>query len=460
MAGAQSGANYEPSRFTVRVTDEEENLILYNSYSGALGVLPKVHADAVTQMLRKAQTTQFSDDPVVKSLIHGGFLVPQGTDEFQLARNLRDMTKSGVTRSQLIILPTETCNFRCVYCYESFKRGRMTTPIRDSLKKAVERIVPDIEVLSIHWFGGEPTTALDVIEELSYSFISSTERANVNYSAGITTNGLNLDEETVDILLGCKIHSFQITLDGPQEIHDARRKLLGGGGTFERIVSNLHAMASRSPKDDFKVAIRVNFDAESRGSVPQLLTILSESLVGDPRFAIYFRPVGAWGGPNDNDLPIIESAAGEIAMFEMHEQALTQNSVPVALMHRFLQPNGSVCYASQAFSHVVGADGRLMKCTVAIDDPVNIVGRIEADGTFKIDFQKERLWLDADETTEPACQSCHFRPACQGAHCPLVRIRENRTPCPPEKLHIKHALRLIAKAPLSSISASAAFDAD
>jgi molybdenum cofactor biosynthesis enzyme MoaA len=34
---------------------------------------------------------------------------------------------------QLILLPTERCNFRCTYCYEDFVLGRMSTkyPSRD-----------------------------------------------------------------------------------------------------------------------------------------------------------------------------------------------------------------------------------------------------------------------------------------------------------------------------------------
>jgi len=173
---------------------------------------------------------------------------------------------------------------------------------------------------------------------------------------------------------------------------------------------------------------------------------------------VYFRPVGRWGGPNDADLPVCASSDGQVAMFELHGQALSSN-MPVALMQRNLEPGGSVCYAAQSFSHVVGADGRLMKCTVALDDPINVVGRVTEDGEFQIDQAAEAIWLDSDETTEPACQACYFRPACQGAHCPLVRIQEHRTPCPPEKLHIKQTLKLLAHAPDTAMAA-AAFDAD
>lgn len=38
----------------------------------------------------------------------------------------------------LILLPTEQCNFRCVYCYENFKIGRMQRSIVEAVKKLLE----------------------------------------------------------------------------------------------------------------------------------------------------------------------------------------------------------------------------------------------------------------------------------------------------------------------------------
>lgn len=38
---------------------------------------------------------------------------------------------------ELIILPTEHCNFRCLYCYEDFQVGRMKRPVVESIKKLI-----------------------------------------------------------------------------------------------------------------------------------------------------------------------------------------------------------------------------------------------------------------------------------------------------------------------------------
>jgi uncharacterized protein len=40
---------------------------------------------------------------------------------------------------QLILLPTEKCNFRCTYCYEDFSIGKMSQPLQRAIELFLER---------------------------------------------------------------------------------------------------------------------------------------------------------------------------------------------------------------------------------------------------------------------------------------------------------------------------------
>ena len=71
---------------------------------------------------------------------------------------------------QLILLPTEDCNFRCVYCYQNFEVGRMRPQVVDGIKHLVERRIGSLRVLEIGWFGGEPLFAYDIVLGLSRFF--------------------------------------------------------------------------------------------------------------------------------------------------------------------------------------------------------------------------------------------------------------------------------------------------
>src|SRR5262245_20489732 len=67
----------------------------------------------------------------------------------------------------LILLPTERCNFRCTYCYENFEVGRMDHSVVSAVKSLIYRRVPDLQTLDISWFGGEPLLAKDIIYDIS-----------------------------------------------------------------------------------------------------------------------------------------------------------------------------------------------------------------------------------------------------------------------------------------------------
>ena len=54
------------------------------------------------------------------------------------------------------------------------------------------------------------------------------------------TNGYSL-ENYIDILKGRSIREIQVTLDGTEEVHNKRRFLKGGDGTFEKIVKGVDA---------------------------------------------------------------------------------------------------------------------------------------------------------------------------------------------------------------------------
>jgi uncharacterized protein len=83
-----------------------------------------------------------------------------------------------------------------------------------------------------------------------------------------------------------------------------------------------------------------------------------------------------------------------------------------------------------------------MKCTIALDTKdYNIVGKMTPDGRAEIDVDKFARWVSPDFEDDPGCKKCFYLPVCQGCSCPLVRIEENKRPCPDEKLHISSTLK-------------------
>lgn len=430
-----------PSRYSTIVRWNGKGGMIYNSFSGAMAAFePDEEAEVLRVLGKEARHEELSG--MASDLRDAGFLVPDGTDELAQAQKLHAALNEAKSM-HLVLMPTEACNFRCTYCYQSFPRGAMTRETIDGLKAYVRQAAESIEHLAVSWFGGEPMLVPDTIVELSDSFLESCSKNGISYSADMSTNGYFLTKERFLELLDRNVSRFMVTLDGTESIHDRRRALRGGGGTFEKIIGNLKAM--RDVDAAFAVDIRINFDDDNADEVPDLLTKLFAWFEGDKRFQLLIRPVGRWGGRNDDRIPECDRTASDAHLWELTGLGVEQGLSLSETIIDSLMPSGAVCYAAKPNAFVIGADGRLYKCSVALDDPVNHIGQLRADGSMVLDMDKLARWTGSGEERDPVCRTCYFRPACQGNHCPLYRMRTGKRPCPHEKRKIKHVLELIGK---------------
>jgi uncharacterized protein len=354
----------------------------------------------------------------------------------------RRMRMGSRKRMELILLPHENCNFRCVYCYESFARNKMEGWVQEAIPKLVQAEADELQLLEVAWFGGEPTLALDVIYSLSETLIAFCGKIGASYKSQITTNAYRLSENVARrLVLECGIVQFQITLDGPCEEHNKRRHLAGGGDTFDRVYSNLLNM--KSIEAPFKVIVRINFDVDNAPKMTDFINKLAADFAGDDRFVIHFFPVSRWGGSKDGSLPVCDAQIGRALKYGLLEAAVDKGFS--SRIREEIQPLGTACYAADPNSIIIGADGTLYKCTVAFDDERNQVGKLQSDGSMQIDIDKFGLWVVNDGTTDHNCQQCFFNPSCHGVSCPLWRLETQQSPCPSVKDEFPHALRILAK---------------
>lgn len=432
---------YVPSRFNAQSQTDDNGIVLYNSYNGAIVAFSEDEKEEVLSSLKRTGIEKLETD-IQKELYENGFLVSEQVDEKRRAQFLhQSLHRTDVMH--LVLLPTEACNFRCTYCYETFPRGKMDPKTISGLKALVRKKATTLSNLNISWFGGEPLLALDVIEELSNSFMSTAKEHNIHYSCDMVTNGYFLTQEVFEKLLSWEIRQFMITIDGIAEIHDKRRHLAGGGSTFDKIMRNLKAV--KEVQDQFDITIRVNFDESNLAETNKLIEYLKDEFADDKRFGIFFRPVGRWGGKNDDELPVCSSIISNQKIWEFSNEALSNGIRMSSMVAGSLMPTGSVCYAAKPHSLVIGSNGKLYKCTVSFEEEVNKVGEIHEDGSLDLDYDKIAAWTTSGEETDSVCQSCFYRPACQGNHCPLYRMRTGERPCPYEKRKIKKVLNLIWK---------------
>ena len=301
----------------------------------------------------------------------------------------------------LILLPTEACNFRCVYCYEDFKYKRMEPWVVEGVKNLITRRSPDLERLDLSWFGGEPLLARDIVSEIqSHARSVASGRPSMRVGADMTTNGYVLCPAVLQQLIDSGVASYQISFDGPREFHDRKRVLHGGKGTFDVIWGNL--LAARSLTSRFNITIRIHVDRSNEAVVPRFIDECAAAFGSDSRFELFIRELSRLGGPNDSNLDVFENGDGRPVTEELRRHAAARG---LRLMES-KDAEEAACYAARANSFLIRANGRVGKCTVALEHPHNQVGVIREDGTLDLMAPRMAMWmrgLKSDKREELRC---------------------------------------------------------
>ena len=426
------------SRFNVRATTDDGRLILWNTFSTAMAVFKAGDVNAITTLLQ-ASGVESEEEGIVRYLRDKGFLVPRGTDEYRKFLHAFGQQHYRSDRLELILLSSEDCNFRCTYCYEKFARGTMRPDVRRGIKRLVEDRVSHLGVLTCAWFGGEPLYGWPAIEELGPFFVETAERYGVAFGGSMTTNGYLLTPDIADKLLAWRINNFQITLDGKPSDHDCSRPTRDGRGSFATIYDNLKSMARRA--DPFLVSVRVNFSPNNIDGMDEFMDLLAKEFRDDPRFKVDFHAVGRWGGDNDENISVC-ATDDKRALVQAMKALAFKRGLGINTIKDANAIGSQVCYAARPYNFIIGASGKVMKCTVVLDTAENnIVGQLGEDGQLVLNQDNMALWTEPSFSRDDQCQKCVALPTCQGISCPLPRIKEGTRPCVQTRTHGKDQLR-------------------
>jgi uncharacterized protein len=322
---------------------------------------------------------------------------------------------------QLIILPTEQCNFRCTYCYEDFDIGQMKPNTVEAIKKLLTKRIPKLDALRLSWFGGEPLMAKKIVTELNAFAQSGSMAHGVQFLSTMTTNAYGLDRGTFDSLVGQDVREYQISIDGDEDEHDQTRKLVSGKGSFDRIWNNLLALRGNGEK--FKITLRLHVHQKNVDSMHRLLPKLHAEFGNDPRFHIFLKAVGNWGGESVKQLALLNRSGDAIDGLKRSLDELGW------FVPRQAKPGAAApfmpCYAAQPNSFVIRADGRLAKCTVAFSDPRNHVGRINDDGTLTIEDNKVHTFMRGFKSLDESALHCPMKDMPKNEEVKVMKFERN-----------------------------------
>jgi uncharacterized protein len=425
------------SRFNVETKTDDNKIIICNTLTGAICLLEEKEymfvKDKIDQGTFTIDSTTLNENAILKNLLSGGIVIDETKNEILKALYLSNYAVYRSDHLDLRLLPTEDCNCRCIYCYESFEKGEMTDDTRNRVIQLLEKQAPRLKSLNIGWFGGEPLIAMKTIEEISHKILELKKKYDFKYTNHLTTNGYFLTEAIVRKLFSYEIKNIQVTLDGYGEKHDERKKLRSGKGTFDKIMKNLKMMASL--EEDYQLTARINFDHENFESIKTLLEELKTIFHNDKRFSVFFRATGNWGGNNEiSKINLVGNDKKENLQKELIKTFYGENSNS----YQFPALNTYWCYASFPHCYTVGSDGKLYKCTVHFSDEINQVGIIDEEGNLKLDVNKISQWVSCGD--DENCSACFMMPSCRGKNCAASRIINKKIFCPDIKNNIQAEL--------------------
>ena len=160
------------------------------------------------------------------------------------------------------------CNLDCHYCYYRDKseiyNDRMPRMSEELLEKYINQYINGAsqENISFCWHGGEPLMAglpfFEKAMELQNKYAGDKVIENT-----LQTNGILVNDDWCRFF---KDNNFLIglSLDGPEDIHDAFRRDCGGAPTFTRVMKAVELMTKHGV--EFNILSTVNARSEGRGA--------------------------------------------------------------------------------------------------------------------------------------------------------------------------------------------------
>lgn len=141
-------------------------------------------------------------------------------------------------QKKIMLLITEECNLKCVYCYEHFKSNRKMK--FDTAKNILDDFYslsrPGDTVL-IEVFGGEPFTNFELIKKIDEYVMEVYGDRNTLFET--TTNGTLVHGEIQEWLRVRKErYMVSLSLDGTEIMQNMNRPFLSGKGSYENIDIN------------------------------------------------------------------------------------------------------------------------------------------------------------------------------------------------------------------------------
>lgn len=402
---------YKKSQFNYE-GNTQNGYVIYNTLYNSLTRLSEEEYQIYSLLYEDAKNEQVADQ-----LASQGLWVPSEVDELEQYNLYTDYANKYISnRPHITITPTMECNARCFYCYEDGVRcGKMQ-------KEQCQDIITFIKTLDcsngvdLTWFGGEPL----LNQEWMDVFSESLEKAGIEYSAFIITNGSKIDDSIIEKMASkWKIRDVQITLDGSFDEYASRKAFVDqDDNVYYKILKTIGKLA----KNGIDVQVRMNIDGKNRDSILRAVKDIADLYCDNNRVKCYPAFLTGTSAPLSEKEKIVFIKT----MIDASRGKFNVNDCLYRL------PRTKACYYNQKNAFSIDVKGNIFVCEHMLGHEHQAIGNINSEVTIEEREQSGK---------RKECQRCVFLPKCQGG-C-VDTLKNGEVPCFTDKYIIKAYLDLL-----------------
>jgi uncharacterized protein len=394
-----------------------ENYFIVNPLSGNADILDPREAQAFKEM--KSEN--------LDEFIEKGYLVDPQEEERLFKRKYLDfIDERDSDEVQIFFTPWYTCNFSCSYCFQD----EYTNPnegvkyeVIDAFFNYIDQKFADRKKY-ITIFGGEPLLNTSLKKESIQRVIEGANRRGLDVA--IVTNGYNI-VDFIDVLKEASIREIQVTLDGTQSVHDARRMLKGGKGSFDRISQGIDLLL----ENHIPVNLRMIIDKDNVHDLPSFARYaIEKGWTASPYFKTALGRNYELHHCQTNNMRLFSRIEmyKEIYNIVKEYPEVLEFHKPAFSISKFIFENGEL--PNPLFDSCTGAKtewafdytGKIYSCTATVGNEGDELGMYYP----KIELNEELIeeWEERDVLSIQECTNCPVRLACGGG---CAAVAKNRT---------------------------------
>lgn len=392
------------------VTISPKIILLFNSFSDSYMFL----SASVSNLLKTPSLVKEKHLKLYRNMVKKGFYVSENIDEFERLKSCTEKILNDKRSFFLIINPTMDCNLRCWYCYEKHEKSEMNKDVFQNVLSFIkDKIASGIKVFCLGFFGGEPLMKFSsIVMPLIEHTYQLCKQENIEFRVSFTSNGTLLTKSKIEELCRFCKPSFQITLDGNEEIHNKVRFLANRKGTYSLILQNIKVLLEYN----CPVRVRINHTKDSIKSIHDILQKASV-IFNEHKELIEFDFHRVWQDRDTEErvLPEVKAYAGNL--IEKGFNALYDE------LNEIRNP----CYGDKANTAVINYNGDVFKCTAKDFCKENREGFLTNGG--KMIWEKSQEYRLSVKLKNTACKKCSIAPICGGGCSRYILEKEEKPYC-------------------------------